>query len=205
MTLKSFSKFFFRNTLFATNLFGSCDVFVGCFTCPSIFCRLIQALHIAIDVHEHLQVVAMAHSTGLPFSTDIARAGVHMLQAHGQSLENLPLEPGLLERMALDDQQPGSRLLRSRIGVIKKHFVDVFYVFVPAAGHEAPVGCRTMVCTCESHCRYEGCERIEFLRVLDLRLRAKESSPDDLPTQRRHGRKPGPKKTIRGEQTATKP
>ena len=49
---------------------------------------------------------------------------------------------------------------------------------------------------------YAGCEHVEYIKMLDLRLRPATSSQTTLPMQKRRGRKRGQTLTVRGAVSA---
>ncbi len=123
----------------------------------------------------------------------------------GDLLEQKLRGLGLLEPMAAGAGDT-HMLECTRVGRVRALLVNVAYVIVKAARRPPYPLLPGPLCTCSQFCRYAGCEHVEFIKMLDLRLRAASSFPEALPVLRTRGRKPGTRLTQRSEaKAAAKP
>ena len=77
-------------------------------------------------------------------------------------------------------------------------FHQICYVIVRKPGHAPHPHISQPLCTCVSYCRYASCEHVEYVKMLNLRLREATSTRDTLPENKRRGRKRGQTLTERG-------
>ena len=142
----------------------------------------------------------MPHGAHDEFDVNFARRGVDMLFLAGDSLLEVLRCVGILQDFPLvEGHHVKNCLVYSEV---QKYFAKIRYVFVKPAGHPPHPRCAGFLCTCISYCRYAGCEHVEFTKILNLRLRPATSSAEQLPVQRKRGRKRGQTLTARGESKA---
>ena len=148
-----------------------------------------------VDISAYIQVVAMQSRVGAIFDRLAAQRGARMLFLGGPELLQALREATLLRDLTHDngDVAPNCTFLSE----VLKFFVNTVYVLVREPGHEPHPSIPQPICTCTSCCRYGGCEHIEFIKMLDLRLRKATTTTDTMPELKRRGRKRGSTLTNR--------
>ena len=130
-----------------------------------------------------------------PLDKQIADVGARMLFQGGVGLLRSLRSEGMLS-----DVRSGSGKIHqdcAQLSKILRYFVQTVYVLVRKPGH-APHACHPgPLCTCVCFCRYCGCEHVEYVKFLDLRLQKATYSADALPELKRRGRKRGVTMTQR--------
>jgi hypothetical protein len=156
--------------------------------------------HIVVDVSDSLQVVAMGRTSREKLCPDDARAAVRMLTLGDTALQ----EEVVRVRILTDMESESGVLVRqcTSLSQVIRFFQKMCFVWVRPA-HYPPLPTFTdPLCSFACFCRYAGCEHVEFTKMLDLRLRQATSSAEQLPVQRKRGRKRGRTLTARGESEA---
>ena len=156
--------------------------------------------HVVVDVSDSLQVVAMGRTSREKLCPDDARAAVRMLTLGGTKLHEEVVRVGILTDM---ESESGVLVPQcTSLSQVIRFFQKMCFVWVRPA-HYPPLPTFTdPLCSCACFCKYAGCEHVEFTKMLDLRLRPATSSAEQLPVQRKRGRKRGQTLTARGESKA---
>ena len=161
-----------------------------------------KTIHFVYDWSQHTQMVAVAQTTEITCDANLTSAGIQMIFSSGAELENLFLTHKLLEDFT---DAGGTKRRCTQIGPTNRIFKDYCYVCVSKvsmppfrSAANNPTG------TCSSFARYGGCEHVEYVKMLQLRVRDATLSTDTLPMQRKRGRKPGPI-TARGKAMPKEP
>ena len=125
-----------------------------------------------------------------------------MLFQSGESLTEALREAGMLQDMKRKDgvAEPNCTVFAK----VVEYFAQIVYVILRPAGHAPHPEFHDPLCTCAYFCRYAGCEHVEYVKMLALRLRPATSSAVTLPVQKRRGRKRGQTLTVRGAARAQK-
>ena len=76
--------------------------------------------------------------------------------------------------------------------------MNIVGVLVRPPHHEPHAGFLDPMCNCVTFCRYGGCEHVEYVKMLDVRLRPATVFQATLPVLQRRGRKRGSTVTKRG-------
>jgi len=146
-----------------------------------------RPVHEVFEISETVQIVAVVQSLSVTLERDNAMRGAKLLFAYGDELTSLLLQGGLLQDMS----GPAGVRRCTQMAKVNDHFVRLCYVCV-SKGEAFPFPAMpSPVCTCMVCSRYASCEHIEYVKMLDLRLRAATSFPEAIPLQRAVGRKRG--------------
>ena len=159
--------------------------------------------HHIVDISEFVQVVALPQNTTRSLDRAVAQSGAQMMFLGGQALVNSLREHGLLQIMESSDSAESAADC-TFLSAVLRYYVNISYVIVRAPGHGPHEQICEPLCTCAVYCGYGGCEHVEFVKTLNLRLRPATASLDALPVLKRRGRKPGHTLTQRGAERAEK-
>ena len=114
------------------------------------------------------------------------------------------LTQALREAGLLQDMKRSDGVAQTNCTVFSQVLRYFANVIIRPAGYAPHPEFHDPLCTCPCFCRYAGCEHVEYIKMLDLRLRPASSSQSTLPVQKRRGRKRGQTLTQRGATRAEK-
>ena len=120
----------------------------------------------------------------------LAHVGAELLFQSDDALRIALRKVGALQSCTTND---GSTLTDSvSLSAVLKVFHQICYVIVRKPGHAPHPHISEPLCTCVSCCRYASCEHVEYVKMLNLRLREATSTKDTLPENKRRGPKARP-------------
>ncbi len=151
-----------------------------------------RTVHYVDDMTATLQIIAVSQGEARELVLEDAKRGARLLLAHGAALKTLLLDGGLLQtRSKHEEKDATANYICTELGRARVHFEKIAYVIV-ATGLAAPFpAAHEPLCTCAGYASAGGCEHVEYVKMLHLRLRAATSFPEAIPTQRPRGRKRG--------------
>ncbi len=145
--------------------------------------------YLVVDVAEHVQVIAMGSDVKHPLDKQIGAAGARMLFQGGEQLLCSLRSAGML--VDCTDDVGGVYPDCTLLSPVLRFFVNTVYVLLRSPGHAPHPHHPSPLCTCICFCRYAGCEHVEYMKFINLRLRQATASREFLPELKRRGRKRG--------------
>ena len=160
-------------------------------------------VHTVVDIDDDIQIVAITQNIEEELDIGVASAGARMLYLGGKALEDALVAGGVL--VDLSHVHSGASVPKcTSLKKVIDYFQRYVYVFAKTQGHPPCPKWNGLICTCEHFCRYQGCEHVEYVKMLELRLRPSSSSVDVLPVVARRGRVQGTAMTQRGAARAVR-
>jgi hypothetical protein len=138
----------------------------------------------------HTQVVAVVMDASKPVVAAEAEHGAKILFSSGDELRQRLLDAGLLEEMPAKDRRRKT-FLCTKLARVNAVFNNIAYVIISADTCIFRACQRGPVCTCKWFCRHAGCEHVEYVAMLTLRLQQnpRHGNPQEIPATRSRGRK----------------
>ena len=139
---------------------------------------------------ENTQVVAVVQDLSKSMIADDAEAGASLLFSSGEELRQRLVNAGLLQQ-AVAKQDEKKIVLATSISRVNAVFNNLAYVIISAETQMFRACRRGPVCTCKWFCRYGGCEHVEYVAMLELRLQKtpRHGNPQVVPGTCARGRK----------------
>ena len=117
----------------------------------------------------HTQIIAVVTDLSKKFVLSDAEHGAGILFASGCELQHRLLDAGLLEKESASGNKKQT-FLSTRMSRVNAVLNNLAYVIVTADTRFFRAAARGPVCTCKWFCRYAGCEHVEYVAMLNLRL-----------------------------------
>jgi hypothetical protein len=138
------------------------------------------------------QVVAVVMDFSQVFVPSDAEHGAGLLFASGKELEERLLDAGLFKKTTASKDSK-YKFLGTQMHRVNAVFNNIAYVIISADASIFRACTRGPVCTCKWFCRYAGCEHVEYVSMLTLRLQKepRHQDPQEIPATRPRGRKRG--------------
>ena len=141
---------------------------------------------------ERTEVAAVAMSQHQRLVVADAEAGAALLFSSGDELQARLTDAGLLQaRHATNNKK--HHFLGTQMHRVNAVFNNIAYVIISSDASIFRACTRGPVCTCKWFCRHAGCEHVEYVAMLSLRLeeRPRHACPQEIPGTRPRGRKRG--------------
>ena len=162
-----------------------------------------RCVHKIFPISTDVDAVAVSRLPTLELDVPAAGLGARILQSCGPALVELLAEAGILQEMVAEGEHTSH--LCTSLAAVRKHFVNIVYVFVPRPGcsaHPSLPDWKKCICTCGAFAVYGACEHIAFAELVDVRVRPRVHKEDELPEFPRRGRRKGTYTTARGKAKA---
>ena len=152
------------------------------------------------------QVVTVVMDVSRKFVIADAENGAALLFSSSEELRQLLLDSGVLEqRIAVNGKK--HKFLSTQMHRVNALLNNIAYVVISSDARIFRACARGPACTCKWFCCYAGCEHVEYVAMLPLRLEAhpRHANPQAIPGTRPRGRKRGATLVTPAERLKKKP
>ena len=151
------------------------------------------------------QVVAVVMNVKKKLVVEDAEHGAGALFSSGVELQRRLQAAGVLKKFSVPSNTK-QKYLGTQVRRVNAVFNDIAYVIISSDASIFRACARGAACTCKWFCRHAGCEHVEYVSMLALRLQKqpKYPNPQELPGTRPRGRKRGSHLVVPQQTTGKK-